>query len=162
MPSGEREFIELSGTLHDVGKLATPRAILLKPGPLDAGEWEVMREHSVAGANILEDVPSLRTCVPIVRSHHEQVDGGGYPDGLQGDSIPLAARIVAVADAFHAMISKRSYRPAMPAAQAVAILQQGSGSRWDRRVVDAMIAVVRPARLRTAAAVVGARSRSNS
>jgi HD-GYP domain-containing protein (c-di-GMP phosphodiesterase class II) len=160
MPAGECTFIGLSGTLHDIGKLSTPRAILLKAGPLDEDEWDVMREHSARGAGILDEIRSLQPCAPIVRSHHEQIDGRGYPDGLAGDRLPLAARIVAVADAFHAMISKRSYRPAMPAAQAVAILQQGAGTRWDQRVVEVMVGLVRPASARSDSAIVGGRARS--
>lgn len=160
MPAAECAFIGLSGTLHDIGKLATPRAILLKAGPLDEDEWEVMREHSARGARVLEDIRSLQQCAPIVRSHHEQVDGRGYPDRLAADRLPLAARIVAVADAFHAMISKRSYRPAMPAAEAIANLQQGAGTRWDRRVVEVMVGMVRPAAARTDAAIAGGRART--
>jgi putative nucleotidyltransferase with HDIG domain len=157
MPAAERAFIELSGTLHDIGKLSTPREILLKAGPLAEDEWDVMREHSAKGARILAEIRSLQPCAPIVRSHHEQVDGGGYPDGLAGDRLPFAARIVAVADAFHAMISTRSYRPAMPAAHVLTILQEGAGTRWDRRVVEVMIGIVRPASSRSGAAVVNAR-----
>ena len=154
-----------SRNLHNVGKLSTPRAILLKAGPLDSQEWDVMREHSAIGAQILADIPSLRACAPTVRAHHEQIDGNGYPDRLDGDRLPLAARIVAVADAFHAMISKRSYRSAMPAAEALAVLQRGAGTRWDVRVVNVMLGVVRPVRVRANVAVVGLRapkSRSRS
>ena len=157
MPAAECAFIELSGTLHDIGKLSTPREILLKPGPLADDEWDVMREHSAKGAHILDEIRSLQPCAPIVRSHHEQVDGRGYPDGLAGERLPFAARIVAVADAFHAMISTRSYRPAMPAARVLGILQEGAGTRWDRRVVEVMIGIVRPATARSGVAVVNAR-----
>lgn len=144
LPLAEQRFVGLCGTLHDIGKLATPKAILLKPGPLDEGEWVTMREHSVIGARLLDRVPSLRGCVPIVRAHHERVDGHGYPDRLSAEDIPLAARIIAVADAFHAMISDRPYRSAVPAQRALAILIEGRSIRWDATVVDAVLAVTRP------------------
>ncbi len=144
MTEAEQEFIGLGGTLHDIGKLAMPAAILLKPSSLDAEEWEVMRRHSAVGASILEAIPSLRACAAIVRGHHERVDGTGYPDGKSGDEIPLACRIVSVADAFHAMISNRPYRAAMPAAEALATLVEGRGTHWDPKVVDVMLEIVRP------------------
>lgn len=154
-----QRFVGLAGTLHDIGKLATPKTILLKPGPLDEDEWAVMRDHSAVGAGILEQIPSLRACVPIVRWHHERVDGLGYPDGLVGSDIPVASRIVAVADAFHAMISNRPYRTAVPAAQALASLAEGKGARWDPLVVDVMVGVVRPVMRKPAALAVGASGR---
>lgn len=157
-----QRFVGLAGTLHDIGKLATPKNILLKPGPLDDEEWSIMRDHSAAGANILEQIPSLRACVPIVRSHHERVDGTGYPDGLAGNDIPLASRIVSVADAFHAMISNRPYRAAVPAPHALAQLVDGKGTRWDPVVVDVMSGVVRPALREPAALAVGMSRRSRS
>jgi putative nucleotidyltransferase with HDIG domain len=142
MSAKEQHFAALCGTLHDVGKLATPRAILLKPGPLDESEWATMREHSAAGARIVERVPSLRACAPVVRAHHERVDGGGYPDGLIGTSIPLTARIIAAADAFHAMISQRPYRPPLPVPRALHELIKGRDVRWDAGIVDALHALV--------------------
>jgi putative nucleotidyltransferase with HDIG domain len=156
-----RRLVSLAGTLHDIGKLATPKTILLKPGPLDEDEWSVMRDHSAAGARILEQVPSLRACVPIVRSHHERIDGLGYPDGLAGSDIPLASRIVAVADAFHAMISNRPYRGALPAPEALAQLEEGKGIRWDSLVVEVMFGVVRPAMREPAALVMGMSGRNH-
>src|SRR6476469_6175125 len=106
------EFVEQCSILHDIGKVETPSSILLNTGSLSDEEWSVMREHVAAGARILTSIPSLARCAPIVRAHHERFDGAGYPDGLAGEQIPLEARIVAVADAFHAMISDRPYRPA--------------------------------------------------
>jgi putative nucleotidyltransferase with HDIG domain len=155
MNEESQKFIGLAGTLHDIGKLATPKGILLKPGPLDENEWVVMRDHSAAGARILEQVPSLRACVPVVRSHHERVDGLGYPDGLVGSDAPIGARIVAVADAFHAMISNRPYRAAVPAPKALATLVEGKGTRWDADIVETMIGVVRPASRQPAAVASG-------
>jgi putative nucleotidyltransferase with HDIG domain len=139
LPAEQAAFIELCAILHDVGKIGTPESILLKPAALDATEWEIMREHSAAGERILRQIPSLASCAPIVRGHHERWDGAGYPDALAGQQIPFEARIVAVADAFHAMISDRPYRAAIPPRRALEILQAGSGTQWDPFVVDAML-----------------------
>ena len=133
------EFIALCALLHDIGKISTPDSVLLKNGPLTADEWDIMREHAASGARVLNQIPTLQRCSIIVRAHHERYDGAGYPDGLAGTSIPLEARIVAVADAFHAMISERPYRKPIPPRQALAILQEGRGTQWDPDVVDAML-----------------------
>lgn len=134
----------LAGTLHEVGKIATPTELLLKPGPLTSEEWEVMRSHSPIGAKMLERIPSLRQLAPIVRAHHERVDGEGYPDGLRGSAIPLLARVVAVCDSFHAMVSSRPYRQPRAVASALGELRRGAGTQWDVRVVDAMVSIVQP------------------
>ena len=102
-----------AAALHDVGKVAIPDAILDKPGPLDEAEWEFMRTHTLIGERILAEAPALAEAAKIVRSSHERYDGDGYPDGLAGDEIPLAARIIAVCDSFDAMTSDRPYRTAM-------------------------------------------------
>jgi putative nucleotidyltransferase with HDIG domain len=133
------EFIALCALLHDIGKISTPDDVLLKPGPLSATEWDIMRDHAAAGSRILNQVPSLQRCSIVVRAHHERFDGAGYPDGLTGTSIPFEARVVAVADAFHAMISERPYRRPIPPRQALQILEEGSGSQWDPEVVEAMV-----------------------
>ncbi|HUA10225.1 MAG TPA: HD-GYP domain-containing protein [Candidatus Acidoferrales bacterium] len=133
------EFIALCALLHDIGKISTPDHVLLKPAPLAVDEWDVMRDHSAAGARILNQVPTLARCAIVVRAHHERFDGAGYPDGLFGATIPFEARVVAVADAFHAMISERPYRQAIAPRQALRILQDGRGSQWDPDVVDAML-----------------------
>ena len=132
-------FIELCALLHDIGKISTPDSILLKAGPLTAQEWETMRDHAAAGQRVLNQIPSLQQCSVVVRGHHERFDGAGYPDGLAGMSIPFEARVVAVADAFHAMISERPYRKPIPPRQALQILEEGRGSQWDPEVVDAMV-----------------------
>jgi HD-GYP domain-containing protein (c-di-GMP phosphodiesterase class II) len=98
-----------------------------------------MRDHSAAGQRILNQIPSLARCALIVRAHHERWDGLGYPDGLAADNIPLEARVVAVADAFHAMITDRPYRKAIPPRRALEILQAGRGTQWDPQVVDSML-----------------------
>jgi putative nucleotidyltransferase with HDIG domain len=128
--------------LHDVGKIGTPDKILLKPGPLDEGEWETMRAHAEVGAEILAQLPSLAPYAAIVRAHHERWDGAGYPDGLRGEEIPFEARVVAVADAFHAMISQRPYRDAIGQREAMAILRAGAGTQWDPTVIAAMLAML--------------------
>jgi putative nucleotidyltransferase with HDIG domain len=132
-------FVERCAVLHDIGKVSTPESILLKDGPLDEEEWTVMRDHSAAGERILEQIPSLRACAVIVRAHHERYDGDGYPDRLAADEIPFEARVVAVADAFHAMISDRPYRRAIAPRQALEILRDGRGTQWDPRAVDALL-----------------------
>jgi HD-GYP domain-containing protein (c-di-GMP phosphodiesterase class II) len=128
--------------LHDIGKIGTPDAILFKPGPLDECEWETMRMHADFGADILAELPALAPYAPIVRAHHERWDGNGYPNGLRGDQIPYEARVVAVADAFHAMISNRPYRAAIGQREAMEILRAGSGTQWDPTVTAAMIALL--------------------
>jgi len=139
-------FVEMCAVLHDIGKISTPDRILFKPGSLTADEWEIMREHSAAGARILEQIPGLAKCAPIVRAHHERYDGLGYPDALAGIDIPFEARLVSVADAFHAMISDRPYRKATAPRQALEILAEGRGTQWDPDVVDAMLSLFsRPA-----------------
>jgi HD-GYP domain-containing protein (c-di-GMP phosphodiesterase class II) len=128
--------------LHDIGKIATPDAILFKPGPLTDDEWIEMQKHASFGADILSELPALAPFASIVRAHHERWDGKGYPYGLKGEQIPFEARVVAVADAFHAMISNRPYRPAIAQREAMEILREGRGTQWDAEVVDAMIAML--------------------
>jgi HD-GYP domain-containing protein (c-di-GMP phosphodiesterase class II) len=131
----------VGGILHDVGKIATPDAVLFKPGPLDETEWSIMREHALHGAEVLIEIPALADYAPIVQAHHERIDGRGYPYGLAGDDIPLEARIVAVADAFHAMTSCRPYRDALTVGETVDVLRGGRGKQWDASIVDVMTAV---------------------
>jgi len=138
------QFIAMCGTLHDIGKMGSPSEILLKAGPLTNTEWDAMRAHSEQGAKIVERVSSLKQVAPIIRAHHERYDGFGYPDRLKGNEIPLAARIVAVADAFNAMISHRPYRKALSVTQAVVALMDGRGTQWDPMIVDVMVTAVKP------------------
>jgi two-component system, cell cycle response regulator len=123
--------------LHDIGKMAIPDAILEKPGPLDPSEWEFMRQHTVVGERMLHAAPALGGVAQLVRSSHERVDGGGYPDGLRGEEIPLGARIVAVCDAFNAMTSDRPYRTAKSVEEALAELERCSGTQFDPDAVAA-------------------------
>jgi HD-GYP domain-containing protein (c-di-GMP phosphodiesterase class II) len=130
--------IEFGFLLHDVGKVAIPDGILHKPEPLSEVERALMRRHPVIGWEILRGIPFLERASEIVRHHHERWDGSGYPDGLAGEEIPLAARIFAVADALDAITTDRPYRPAAPLAQARESIESGAGSQFDSRVVEAL------------------------
>lgn len=142
----ELETLELAAKLHDVGKLAVPRSILAKCGPLDDDEWAAVRIHPAEGARLLAPfVPS--DVLTIIRSHHERWDGTGYPDKLQGPAIPMMARIVSVADAFHALITDRPYRPRFTVAKALEILAAGSGTQWDTRLCAAFASSSLPQRI---------------
>jgi two-component system, cell cycle response regulator len=121
--------------LHDIGKMAIPDAILEKPGPLESGEWEFMRQHTVVGERMLHVAPALAGVAQLVRWSHERMDGTGYPDGLRGDEIPLGARIVAVCDAYHAMTSERPYSAPVPRDDALAELKRCAGTQFDQEVV---------------------------
>ncbi len=131
--------LELAAELHDIGKVAVSDAILEKPGPLDELEWEIVRRHTVLGQELLEATEALRPLAPIVRASHERWDGGGYPDRLAGDAIPLGARIIAVCDAYDAMTSDRSYRRRLPGDLALQELAETAGSQFDPEVVDAFL-----------------------
>ena len=133
--------------LHDVGKIAIPDEILHKPASLDAGEWELMRQHTVIGDRILGAAPAMRPVAEIVRASHERWDGDGYPDGLAGEQIPLGARIVSVCDAFHAMTTPRPYQRTLMRDEALAELRRCAGTQFDPAVVEAfcVLAVEQPA-----------------
>jgi HD-GYP domain-containing protein (c-di-GMP phosphodiesterase class II) len=122
-----------------LGKLVVPSEILNKRGPLDDREWAVMRRHTVVGADLLQQIPFFAAVHPLVRSHHERWDGTGYPDGLSGTHIPVGARILAVCDAYNAMVTDRPYRDALPKAQAVAELRANAGTQFDASVVAALL-----------------------
>jgi HD-GYP domain-containing protein (c-di-GMP phosphodiesterase class II) len=128
--------------LHDLGKIGVPDSILHKPGPLNVGEWGVMKHHPIWGADMLKRVPGCSGVANIVLNHHEHFDGGGYPNGLKGEKIPLESRIIGACDAYHAMISDRPYRTAMPIEQACEELQQGSGTQFDPDAVALLLAEV--------------------
>ncbi|HYK99189.1 MAG TPA: HD domain-containing phosphohydrolase [Candidatus Acidoferrales bacterium] len=125
------------GVLHDLGKIAVPDAVLLKPGPLTVDEFAIMRTHAVEGERICLSLRSVAQFLPIIRHHHERVDGTGYPDHLRRADIPIGARIVAVADAWDAMTSDRPYRVARPIDDALHVLRDAAGSQWDAEVVAA-------------------------
>ncbi len=134
-----RSELYLGGLLHDIGKIGVPDHVLRKPGRLSEAEFDLVKQHPVIGDAILGHVNQLAHLRPLVRNHHEQFDGSGYPDGLAGEAIPLGARIVAVADSFDAMMSERPYRKAMAPAQVERALRDGSGRQWDPEVVEAFL-----------------------
>jgi HD-GYP domain-containing protein (c-di-GMP phosphodiesterase class II) len=134
--------IKLGALFHDIGTIGVPESVLRKPGSLDEREWSEVRAHATIGANLLANVPMLERVRPIVLSHHERFDGTGYPNGLREDQIPLAAQIIAVADAFQAMTAPRPYRSAMSAKSAFAELRANAGTQFNPVVVEAFIAIV--------------------
>jgi two-component system response regulator RpfG len=139
----EAETIELAAPLHDIGKIGIPDGILLKPGRLDPEEWHTMRRHPVIGHEILKGSASkyVRMGALIALGHHERYDGSGYPSGLEGDHIPLCARVVAVADAYDALTSVRPYKKAWSAQEAFEYLRAQRGRHFDARLVDAFLGV---------------------
>jgi putative nucleotidyltransferase with HDIG domain len=135
----QRRNVEFGALLHDVGKIAIPKEIINKPGKLDDREWQIIKTHTIEGQKMLERVGGfMREVGQIVRSSHERWDGGGYPDGLREEAIPLEARIVAACDAFNAMTTHRSYRRAMPVEDALLELADNVGTQFDPRVVKAL------------------------
>jgi len=138
------EAIGFGSRLHDVGKIGIPDRILLKPAPLDPDEWAVMEQHTEIGHSLLEDAEdeSLKLAATIALTHHERVDGAGYPRGLVGDAIPLEGRIVAIADAYDALTSLRPYRPALGVGEAVEEILAHRGSQFDARLVDLFVVCV--------------------
>ena len=138
----EMDSLRRGGLLHDIGKIGVPPAILDKAGPLSDAEREVMMSHPSLGAQILQPIDAFADAIPIVRSHHERLDGGGYPDGLRGDDIPYLARILAVADVFDALVSDRPYRAGLPMARAVGIITESVGTHFDAAAVSAFLAAV--------------------
>lgn len=139
LSSRQRRNVEFAALLHDVGKIAVPKEIINKPGPLDDDEWKIMHRHTIEGEAMLKRVGGVLADVGrIVRSSHEHYDGSGYPDGLAGEEIPIEARIVTCCDAFSAMTTTRSYRKAMPIADAVAELRACAGTQFDPEVAAAL------------------------
>ena len=132
----ELETVEIAAVLHDVGKIGVPDAILAKPGPLTPHEFEIIQQHPVIGVGILRNVTLLQRVLPAILHHHERWDGGGYPAGLAGERIPRAARILHVADALDAMLSRRVYKPPLSPQQARAELTDQRGRQFDPQVVD--------------------------
>jgi HD-GYP domain-containing protein (c-di-GMP phosphodiesterase class II) len=143
MPADDIVLLECAARLHDVGKLGVPDTILQKPGPLDEAEWAIMRRHPEWGAEMVSSVPGLEQVGPLVGSHHERWDGRGYPEGLRGEAIPLAARVISVCDAYEAMVSRRPYRASLTVRTALGELVAGAGSQFDPAVVAAVEAEVR-------------------
>ena len=142
LPPDEREIIARAAELHDIGKMAIPDAILSKPGPLDDREWRFMRRHTIIGEDILNAAPALQPVAALVRASHERWDGTGYPDGTAGEDIPEGARIVAVCDAYSAMVQERPYQPGLTVREAVAEIERCAGEHFDPRVVAAFAAEI--------------------
>src|SRR5688500_16510387 len=139
--SAQIRAVEAAALLHDMGKLAVPEYILNKPGPLTPSEFEKMKMHASVGADILSAIDFPYPVVPIVRHHHENWDGTGYPSGLAGADIPIGARILSVVDCFDALTSDRPYRPRLTDKEALRILMERRGTMYDPLVVDTLIRV---------------------
>lgn len=135
------DVLYTGGVLHDLGKIAIPDGILLKPGPLTDAEFNVMRSHSAEGERIALPLRSTSHFLPILRHHHERFDGGGYPDHLARAAIPMSARIAAIADAWDAMTSDRPYRFGLPQEEALRRLREGAGSQWDPQFAEVFLAL---------------------
>lgn len=135
----EVDRIEAAASVHDIGKMAIPEKILLKPGPLAPEERAIVETHPEIGAEVVANVGALSTLAPMVKHHHERWDGSGYPDRLKGPNIPLGARIIAVADVYDALVTRRPYREALPAEGAIAYLVEGRGKAFDSAVVGALL-----------------------
>jgi HD-GYP domain-containing protein (c-di-GMP phosphodiesterase class II) len=142
LPPDEVVDIRHAAELHDVGKMAIPDAILSKPGPLDQAELEFIRKHTLIGERIIGAAPALVPVARLVRSSHERWDGGGYPDGLVGEAIPLGSRIIAACDAYDSMISERPYSVSMVPARALEELERGAGTQFDPRVATLLCKIV--------------------
>jgi putative two-component system response regulator len=136
--------LRLGGYLHDLGKIAVPDGILLKPGPLDPIEQERIRAHPGAGSDLVLGLRSMELVRPIMRHHHEKWDGSGYPDGLKGEAIPLGARIISVVDVFDALHTERPYKAALSRSDAVSLLiRETDAGYWDPRVVETFLEILR-------------------
>jgi HD-GYP domain-containing protein (c-di-GMP phosphodiesterase class II) len=144
IPAWEAKRIRAAARVHDVGKVALDPALLQTQGSLSRYTWEQVHQHPIVGAQLVESLPAYVHCAPFIRHHHERWDGSGYPDGLAGDTIPVGARMIAVADAFDALTSPRPHRAALGTEAALRELERGAGTQWDPALVGAFVAIVRP------------------
>ena len=143
LPDADLAALRRGGFLHDIGKVGIPDAVLLKRGPLSPDEYKVMQSHTLIGDRLCAELRSLRAVRPIVRSHHERLDGSGYPDALKGDAIPLLAHIMGIVDVFDAMTTERPYRrPTTPAAACDELIREAKRGRHGRELVDAFVSIV--------------------
>ena len=144
LPPQEIQALRRGGIVHDIGKVAVPDSILLKRGPLTLEEQEILRRHPVAGENICAPLKSFQLVLPIIRHHHEKQDGTGYPDGLRGEQVPLTARVLQIVDVYDALTTSRPYKPALPASEALAIMQEEVRKGWwDAQVFDEFCRMMR-------------------
>ena len=135
MPEEQLIALRRGGIVHDVGKVAVPDAILLKPARLTEEEWKIMRQHPVVGERICVPLKSFRLVLPIIRHHHEKFDGSGYPDGLKGEQIPLTARVLQIVDVYDALTTERPYKRALSREEALQITQEEvTRGWWDPKV----------------------------
>ena len=142
IPRDEQTLLYKAALLHDVGSVAVPVEVLTKQARLEPHEFNTVKRHPIVGEEIVRALPGSDRLLPAVRHHHERIDGGGYPDGVAGESIPLFARIIAIADAFVAMTSDRPYRPRRTRDDAVSRLRQGAGKQWDASLVERFLQVI--------------------
>jgi putative two-component system response regulator len=144
LPEDQIIALRRAGIVHDVGKIAVPDAILLKPGSLTAEEWKLVREHPVVGERICAPLKSFRFVLPIIRHHHEKLDGSGYPDGLRGDAIPAAARVLQIVDVYDALTTVRPYKRAFSITDALQTMKQEVAKGWwDPHIFDQFERLIR-------------------
>ncbi|MBI2323694.1 MAG: response regulator [Chloroflexi bacterium] len=142
LAEADLDVLYKGGVMHDLGKVVIPAEILLKSGPLSATEREIMETHAPQGSRIAEPLRSAAKFLPVIRHHHERVDGRGYPDHLAGNEIPLAARIAAIGDSWDAMISDRPYRTALERDEALSRIRAGAGSQWDAEIIAIFVDLI--------------------
>jgi putative two-component system response regulator len=144
------QALHRGGFLHDIGMLAIPPAVLQRPGPLEPEEFAMVKSHTVLGDDLCRNLRSLQTVRPIVRHHHERLDGSGYPDGLQGNEVPLLAQIIGVVDVYDAVTSRRPYQPVQSTDEAVQLLREQADRGWrQREIVEAFAGIIRCGQLET-------------
>jgi putative nucleotidyltransferase with HDIG domain len=134
--------VSTAALLHDIGKIGIPDEVLNKKAKLSAENWEAIKAHPRLGTNIVSNIPQLVRCADSILHHHERWDGGGYPEGLKGDRIPLESRILAIADSFEAMSSARPYRPALSREEILEELRKGAGTQFDPNLVEVFIGII--------------------
>jgi putative nucleotidyltransferase with HDIG domain len=142
LSSDQVDIVETAALLHDIGKIGIPDEVLLKEGELNDDDWEAIKSHPTLGATIVGNVPNLVPCVSSILHHHERWDGGGYPEGLKGEEIPIEARIIAIAESFDYMISALLYRPAFSLKETIKELRKGAGSQFDPELVNVFIGII--------------------
>jgi HD-GYP domain-containing protein (c-di-GMP phosphodiesterase class II) len=147
LPEDEIENITIGALIHDIGKLAIDDSILKKPAMLTEEEYEIMKTHTTRGYEMLKHIPQLKDIISGLQSHHEQLDGRGYPQGLRGNEIPMIARIIMVADCFDAMTTARPYQEPAPIDYVLKVISSSAGTKYDQRVVEALVQGVKMGRI---------------